>query len=498
MEKVTKVNLGGISFTLENTAYGIVRKYLDTLEEHYHGNDNGAEIIESIESRIAELFIDRGGKSGTITEAMALEVLNIIGKPEDIFGDAEEACSSHPDGETHKKKLYRNPDDKKVGGVCGGLAAYFKLDPVWFRIAYAALLALTVFTAKENWWNPMFPIIIYCILWIAMPLARTTAQKCEMYGESLSLDDIERQVINRKEFESSKSGGSGLFGIAARIFLIFVGLLLLIIGLSGIIALFGLFFGIAVAGLTVPGAITALVAAIAGLPLWVAVTMKILAALAVLLPFVGMLYGGIALLFNFKNPKWKPGLIIFILWIVSLMGLAVALVTTSSKFWNVEDSFRSFPVETAGDSLHIEFEGLEQWKDSKVYIDGDQNEFEMFFMDASNKTSPKAVAYPEIQIHRGKESASGRMITKYFKNMFSLEEIQNAEPFSYCRFSADTLFVSPVIYDREHEMKEFDMCIVLKLPDSLNVSISKPVEHDFTKHVEFTNMKIGLIREFLD
>ena len=51
----------------------------------------------------------------------------------------------------------------------------------------------------------------------------------------------------------------------------------------------------------------------------------VLIALAVILPFVGLLYGGIQLIFGFKSPSWKPGLVIFVLWLIDLVVLAVVL-----------------------------------------------------------------------------------------------------------------------------------------------------------------------------
>ena len=89
------------------------------------------------------------------------------------------------------KRLYRDPDNRIIGGVCGGLSAYFNTDPILFRILFI-LISLGMGSG----------LIIYIILWIAIPEAATTAQRLEMRGEAVTIENIKRAV--REEFENIK------------------------------------------------------------------------------------------------------------------------------------------------------------------------------------------------------------------------------------------------------------------------------------------------------
>lgn len=336
MVKVRKVSISGLSFTLEEGADTLLSSYLDTLSGHYEGNANGKEIMEGIESRISELLIDRGGKAGVVTEAMAREVIGIIGKPEDIFDDTEGTGEAEkPSG---KKKFYRDHDGKMVGGVCSGLAIHFRTDPLWFRLFFVLFTILGI--GFEDWidWDfgVVFPTLTYCILWAIMPLARTTAQKCEMRGESLSWDNIEKQVENRKEYEAkANTNNSNFLSVCLKIFVGFFGVIFFIVGFSGILALVCVVLGLSIAGIAVPAVIGGALGALAGIPVWASVTIKVLATIVTFLPFAALLYGSIKMIFNFKTPKWKPGLVMLLVWLTAVIALLViGAVAIPGGFWN--------------------------------------------------------------------------------------------------------------------------------------------------------------------
>lgn len=101
MEKVIKVSIGNIAFTLEHQAYEVMQDYLDRLERHYSGSANCAEILSEIESRISELLTERGYKERVIPEETVQEIIRILGLPEDFDGNPEQ----HPCN--GKKRLYR-------------------------------------------------------------------------------------------------------------------------------------------------------------------------------------------------------------------------------------------------------------------------------------------------------------------------------------------------------------------------------------------------------
>ena len=188
MKKTIDINLGGMLFHLDEDAYQRVGAYLDAVRSQLKHVEGCEEIIADIEARLAELFhahLSPGKQVISLSEVDA--AIRTLGQPED-FGDGDPQPSSYDTsraGEGNEKRvrrLYRDVENGFVGGVCGGLAAYFRLDPVIFRVLFLLLL----FSGAGP--------IAYFILWAAIPGARTTAEKLAMRGEDITLDNIKKTV----------------------------------------------------------------------------------------------------------------------------------------------------------------------------------------------------------------------------------------------------------------------------------------------------------------
>ena len=123
MKHVIKVSIGNIAFTLEEDAHKMLSDYLNDLNAHYKNNINGKEIVDGIEERISELFLEKAGKDTIIEVYMVREVIDILGRPEVI--DEESGESAKNQGQ-YNRKLYRDTSNVVVGGVCSGLGAYFR------------------------------------------------------------------------------------------------------------------------------------------------------------------------------------------------------------------------------------------------------------------------------------------------------------------------------------------------------------------------------------
>lgn len=324
MKEVEKVSIGGYAFTLEKDAAGVAAQYLADLEAHYMGQQGGKEIMEGIEERMAELLLEKCGRNGAASLGDIYAIIDIIGRPEKI-----EAEDPEPDpAEKPRRKLFRDLDNKQMGGVCSGLATYFDADVVWFRLGFVVLTVLNFFAGIHTGiWSLAVPVL-YVILWIAMPAARTAQDRWAMKGDNGSLDDITRNVksgIREMGDTASEVVKSDGFKQAGRFFLVLIGLFLLITGTSGLASLsvLGLkgnvLFGPQYLGFLDELSLHAPVALDMLATPWV----MVLVALAVILPFVGMLYGGIQLIFGFKSPSWRPGLVIFIFWLIDLIVLLV-------------------------------------------------------------------------------------------------------------------------------------------------------------------------------
>jgi len=190
MKKTFSVNLGNRVYNIDEDAYLKLNAYLERIEGHFSDQKEREDIMNDIELRISELFSERlGVNKQVITYTDVDEVIRIMGDPHEISGTEEESRGT---GERRSgpRRIYRDPDDRMIGGVCGGLAAYTHIDPVIMRLIFVVLLFMGV------------GLLAYIILWIVVPEAKTTAQKLEMRGDSVNASNIGN--FFRDEFESVK------------------------------------------------------------------------------------------------------------------------------------------------------------------------------------------------------------------------------------------------------------------------------------------------------
>ena len=190
MKKVTNISIGGVVFTVEEDAYTILSKYLDTIREHYKKEDEQGEIVKDIEFSIAEKL----GKTVTEDKKVIQEddisaIIGEMGTIEDFEmseGDGENIQEQKDGSEKLRKKLYRNVDDQIISGVSSGIASYFGIDPVFVRL----LFVLSIFAGG-------FGIVMYLVLWIVMPPAETASQKLGMQGDPVTLQELEKLIKDK-------------------------------------------------------------------------------------------------------------------------------------------------------------------------------------------------------------------------------------------------------------------------------------------------------------
>ncbi len=198
MNKTLTVNIGGIVFHIEEQAYEKLRRYIDAIKAYFTSSDGRDEIIQDIEARIAEMFQEKIKNSQQpIVESEVDEVINVMGRPEQFAGESNEPREENAGSSagyasyTYAKgyrRIYRDPDDKVIGGVCAGLSHRFGIDPIWLRLAFA--IAFFAFGSG---------FLLYIILMIVLPKAKTTAEKLEMRGEPVNIENIKRSVADEME-----------------------------------------------------------------------------------------------------------------------------------------------------------------------------------------------------------------------------------------------------------------------------------------------------------
>ena len=332
MTEIEKVSIGGYAFTLEKAAAEEVGQYLKNLEAHYLGKPGGKEIMEGIEERMAELLLERCGRNGVATMADIQSLIGILGRPERIEADDPEPSETQA---KPQKKLYRDLENKKIAGVCAGLGNYFNFDVVAMRIIFCVIALALFFTgADEGVWS-LSGFAAYAILWLAMPAARTAQERWAMKGDEGTLYDIQRNIRSgvqemgdaarrgvREVGDTVRANGSEL----GKILLLIIGLGLLLSGVSGLasVSALGLLNNNGVISVPVDHWLDELRLEwpifydLLSTPWVLGLTIA-----AVLLPLIWLIYLGVRFVFGIKAPKWKPGLIVFVLWLIVLVVLLV-------------------------------------------------------------------------------------------------------------------------------------------------------------------------------
>ncbi|MEX1189549.1 MAG: PspC domain-containing protein [Bacteroidia bacterium] len=202
MNKTISINLSGLLFNLEEVAYEKLLKYLSQIRRSFEATQGKEEILADIESRIAELFTEKLKDKQVIVEKEVDEVIEILGAPEQYETEDNEpqpssrAYSGYESSDT--RRLYRDPENSVFGGVCSGIGHYFGIDAVWLRLAFV----IALFFAGTG-------PLLYIILWIILPKAHTTAEKLQMRGERVNIENIERRIREEAERLKNKAGEFG-------------------------------------------------------------------------------------------------------------------------------------------------------------------------------------------------------------------------------------------------------------------------------------------------
>lgn len=191
MKKTLTVNLGGTVFHIDEDAYRLLDNYLCNLRLHFRKQEGAEEIVNDIETRISELFAEKvSSGSQVISIADVEEVITRMGKPEDFAGEEENDTNKNSkhsgSSTTFSRRLYRDPDNKTLGGVIGGLAAYLGWDVMLLRLIMLVVLICGVGT--------LIPVYIVC--WLLIPEARTAAEKLNMRGEDVTVENIGKTVTD--------------------------------------------------------------------------------------------------------------------------------------------------------------------------------------------------------------------------------------------------------------------------------------------------------------
>ena len=333
MNEIKRCSLSGVGFMFEKEAYERLGDYLKSLRIAYKNNPDCDEILADIEARIVELILSaQSGAENVVCLPLVENIIEQLGSPEAISGEEERVKE---DSNTRiPRRLYRDLENAKVGGVCAGLAKHFGIDAVWVRVAiFSPLVLLFMSNIPYMWWcgslgGNIFGIflILYLILWFAIPAAKSARQKLEQEGERISVQSIaDRQGATSEEKAQSSVANfvSTLGRVAVVLLKLFVGIILL--PLVVVAFLLAFLVGATISGLYVDriafniGNFDTLAQAIGEH----GVGLVVLALIFILIPILYLIHLFIALLLNKRPRLWVLGLTI-LAWIINLVCLAIA------------------------------------------------------------------------------------------------------------------------------------------------------------------------------
>src|SRR5690606_17813037 len=310
--------------------------YFEAIKKYLSDSDGKDEIMRDIEIRIAELFSAKLKSDRQVISMEDLdEVIEIMGEPEDYRIDDEGTAPKHTNyssSQKTSKKLYRDTEEGILGGVLAGLGHYFGIDKVWLRIIFALLF---IFYGTG--------FLLYIILWIVMPEAKTTTEKLEMKGQPINISNIEKKVkeefdnlsqkvnnIDYKNIEKKVEKGANNLGTAIERFFTYlfkiigkiIGLFIIMGAITALVFLIILTFTLGsndLLGVELSGFLGALT--YSEIPLWV---ISILIFMAFGIPAIALIFFGFRILISNSKPTGKMTKYTLLgLWLISVIILLV-------------------------------------------------------------------------------------------------------------------------------------------------------------------------------
>jgi phage shock protein PspC (stress-responsive transcriptional regulator) len=449
MDKTIKINLAGTLFQIDEEAYHILRDYLNEVNKRFRNVQGGAETIEDIESRIAEIFQSYKNLTGIVSKENVEAMIAILGKPEDF--DHPENNADFSEDYTKRRRLYRNPSDTVICGVSGGIGAYLNIDPVWIRVLF---IIFTLFYG--------IGFIIYIALWIALPKAVSDIQKQELFGENYrsevyrekNIKDTQSNTGVSYQTGNSKKGRVGnaineIFGaigkgfyILFRIILIMFGVCFVFIGFASLVVFVAVFFfrfpgfvsvdSVHTTIYNIPGFLDFMLTP--ALTPWI----LILTSVIVILPLFALIYWGIKMIFWFRVRDGIISLIALIFWVVSVSVLLMILFNQGVSFAESGSKNENITLENVPDTLYLKISNrISDLKyDKELTLPGD--EFSLYINDSKNELYGR----PRLRIQESENNTATLSVRKHSNGKLRREAVEKAESliFNY-NISKDTIYI---------------------------------------------------------
>ena len=489
MNKAANIHLAQTLFSIDEIAYNRLKKYLDQLERLFKNTEGAKDILEDIEARIAELFTDLKKDERYVISVEDVEkVIDTLGTPEDLAGEDAEQDSPTP---SQPKKLFRDPDDRFIGGVAGGLSHYVGLDSVWIRL----ILLILFFSSVGG------VVLVYILLWILVPEAKTTAEKLTMKGEPVNVSNIKKKIKEELDQVSEKVKDVDYENMGSQLkkkskdfsdFLLNVakGIVKILTLLIGIFMLF--IAGMVLLGLFISAIIGSVFSAMIpheliqfglslNLPLFV---LGFFALLIVGIPFVFLFMLGLQLLAQNKSIMSRmTKLILLGLWVLALITLLVfGIVETKSFAISAKQNSVEMLDQQTADTL-------------KVYLNNDHKQTETVtvfnhftLIEDEEENQYRLNRNVRININQNNANTIELSVEKNAKGWQQKQAIQNAKAIEYKydyfdhQLILDGFWLSPIENKAHPENVRLNLLIpqgqYIYLDQDLGKYMSSQIEND--------------------
>ncbi|WP_203258531.1 PspC domain-containing protein [Hyunsoonleella ulvae] len=518
MNKTVNINLAGIFFHIDEDAYLKLQRYLEAIKRSFTDSQGRSEIIADIEARIAELFNERVQNDKQVIRIKEVdEVIAIMGQPEDylvddeIFEDGPQQ-TYNPTSSRPSKKLYRDTDNSYVGGVSSGLGHYFGVDAVWIRLAWIIL-----FSAAGT------GILLYILLWILVPEAKTTAEKIMMTGEPVNISNIEKKIKDgfdtvtetvsdvaknvsdsvsnaaqkvdvKKGASSIKSSSRTFFETLGDVIMFFfkifakvIGAILLFVGSVTVIALIVSLFTVGISdAVNVPGFDVVDAANSANTPIWL-VSLLVLFAAGV--PFFFLAYLGLKILVNnLKSIGNVAKFSLLGLWLISVIGLVVLGVKQASEHaFDANVVVKEQINITAKDTVFVKMVGNDNYyRNKRGYLYRNANSFKI----VPDENDEKIIYSSDIRliVRSTKDSLAALSIEKKAEGSSYVIAKKRAEQinYNYALSNKELLLDAFFTTDFENKYRDQEVELILYLPEG-SVLYADDNTYSFHRNTSYYN-----------
>ena len=487
MNKTVTVNIGGIVFHIDENAYEKFKQYLESIRSHFTTADGRDEIMQDIEARIAEMFQERVKDSKQVITLVDVEdVTSLMGKPEEFEGTEEkekEKVRAEAEPEYTgpvKRRFFRNPDDKMLGGICSGIANYFDIDIVWVRLAFVLL----IFAYSSGIW-------IYIILWIVIPEAKSAADKLQMKGEPVTVSNIQKNV--KEEMEALKrrmdemSGGKKSGTVIGRIFEAIGSVFLFIFKLIGkiiaaafifvsVVVLFVLFVSffavVKVPGTHYPEVLNHIFVS-SGQFFWSYIGVLLLVGI----PFLMLAYVAAKMIFNFRSRSKIVGLTAFGLWILGVILCSAIGIKIARQFSEKESVRKEISlIQPVRKQLFLQADELRNQE--KDYDHGWKFNWDE---DHDMVATDSALLSGDVNLDVVKSPNDSFQLVEicYARGISRKDAADNATHVSYSFSQTDSLirFNRYFSLDQDNKYRGQYVQLVLRVPVGANVYLDKSLRH---------------------